>query len=222
MAGTREGLRERKKRLTREAIAAAARALFAQRGFAAVTVAEIAAAADVSEKTVFNHFATKEAVLLGSGDPRLARAVEAVGARAPGVPVLDVMRAATAALLDDLAAGGDALADDLVVPRIVRATPGLAERLAGGGAVAEREAAALAAAIGGDDPLVAGVVARTLAWTHRAIAREAYDGLLDGEAQPRALARRLRARAERAYDQLGAGLGDYGARDASAAAPSPR
>ncbi|WP_445148353.1 TetR/AcrR family transcriptional regulator [Baekduia sp. Peel2402] len=205
MAGTREGLRERKKRLTREAITATARRLFAQRGFAAVTVAEIAAAADVSEKTVFNHFATKEAVLLGTGDPRLARAATEIAERAPGVAVLDVLRATTAALLDDVAAGADAVEEDLVVPRIVRATPGLAERL---GAGAEREAAALAAAIGGD-ALVAEVVARTLAWTHRAIAREALDGLLDGE-EPRALTKRLGPRAALAYDQLADGLAAYG------------
>jgi len=210
MAAKSEGLRERKKRATREAITSTARRLFAQRGFAAVTVAEIAAAADVSEKTVFNHFATKEAVLLGTGDPRLARAAEEVAARKPGVAVLDVLRATTGALLDDVAAGADALEDDLVVPRIVRATPGLAERL-GVGAAAEREATALAAAIGGD-ALVAEVVARTLTWTHRAIAREAFDGLLAGE-EPKALARRLRPRAARAYDQLVDGLGTYGRKD---------
>jgi AcrR family transcriptional regulator len=207
MAGTREGLRERKKRLTREAITATARRLFDERGFAAVTVAEIAAAADVSEKTVFNHFATKEAVLLGTGDPRLARAAAEVAERSPGVAVLDVVRAATAALLDDVASG--AIEEDLVVPRIVRATPGLAGRLGGGGG-GEAEAAALAAAIGGD-ALVAEVVARTLVATHRAIAREAFDGLLDGE-DPRALAARLRRQATKSYNLLAEGLAGFGAR----------
>src|SRR4051812_5213589 len=55
-----EGLRERKKRETRDAIAAAALALFLERGFDAVTVADVGVAANVSEKTVFNYFATKE------------------------------------------------------------------------------------------------------------------------------------------------------------------
>ena len=53
-------MRERKKQQTREAIAETARALFVERGFEAVRVAEIARAADVSEKTVFNYFPTKE------------------------------------------------------------------------------------------------------------------------------------------------------------------
>ena len=54
------GLRERKKQQTREAIAETARRLFSERGFERVNVAEIARAADVAEKTVFNYFPRKE------------------------------------------------------------------------------------------------------------------------------------------------------------------
>ena len=74
MAATTEGLRERKKRQTREAIAQAAMALFVARGFDAVTVADVARAADVSEKTVFNYFPAKE-------DLVFARAARSAGPR---------------------------------------------------------------------------------------------------------------------------------------------
>ncbi|MEU6594383.1 TetR/AcrR family transcriptional regulator [Streptomyces sp. NPDC046881] len=55
-----EGLRERKKRQTRQYISDVATGLFLERGFEAVTVAEIAAAADVSVNTVYNYFPAKE------------------------------------------------------------------------------------------------------------------------------------------------------------------
>lgn len=204
-----EGLRARKKRATREAIAATARRLFAERGFAAVTVAEIAVAADVSEKTVFNHFATKEDLVFAGGEARLVQLQAAIAHRPPGTSVLAVFRANSEAMLDIVAAGeGD---DRLVVPRIVRGSPALQERLAAGW---EREAAALVAAVAeatgaDDDDIVPAVVARALAWTLITIFRAAFDGLLAGE-DPKQLADRLRPQCARAYDQLAAGLGDYG------------
>jgi AcrR family transcriptional regulator len=209
MATPNEGLRERKKRATRDAIAAAARRLFAERGFDEVTVAEVAVAANVSEKTVFNHFATKEDLVFAGGDVRLAQLQAAIAQRPAGTSVLDVFRANTEAMLDTIAAGAGP--DRLVVPRIVRDSPTLQKRLAAGW---EDEAATLVAAVaeatGADeDDLVPAVVARTLAWALITIFRAAFDGLLAGE-DPQRLAARLRPQAARAYDQLAAGLGDYG------------
>jgi AcrR family transcriptional regulator len=209
MAAPKEGLRARKKRATRDVIAATARRLFAERGFDAVTVAEIAVAADVSEKTVFNHFATKEDLVFAGGDARLAQLQADIVQRPTGTSVLDVFRANSEAMLDIVAAGETE--DSLVVPRIVRDSRALQERLAVGW---EQEAATLTAAIAeatgaDDDDLVPAVVARTLAWTLITIFRATFDGLLAGE-DPSQLAARMRPQAARAYDQLATGLGDYG------------
>lgn len=58
------GLRERKKRLTRQRISGEATALFLERGFDEVAVAEVARAAGVSTMTVFNYFPRKEDLFL--------------------------------------------------------------------------------------------------------------------------------------------------------------
>ncbi|MFJ8462377.1 TetR/AcrR family transcriptional regulator [Streptomyces swartbergensis] len=55
-----EGLRERKKRQTRQRISDIATGLFLERGFMAVTIADVAEAADVSVNTVYNYFPAKE------------------------------------------------------------------------------------------------------------------------------------------------------------------
>jgi AcrR family transcriptional regulator len=68
-----EGLRERKKRERRKAISDIAMGLFAERGYDAVTVAEIARAADVSEQTVFNYFPAKEDLVFDEDEAMLAR-----------------------------------------------------------------------------------------------------------------------------------------------------
>src|SRR6478735_3819299 len=114
MGSPTEGLRERKKRAAREGIAATARRLFAERGFDAVTVAEIAAAANVSEKTVFNHYATKEDLVFAGGEARLAQLLADIAQRPPGTAVLDVFRASSEAMLDVVARGERE--DNLVVP----------------------------------------------------------------------------------------------------------
>lgn len=59
------GLRERKKRATRLAIRDAAMRLFAQQGFAATTIDQIADASNVSRATVFSYFPTKEDIVFG-------------------------------------------------------------------------------------------------------------------------------------------------------------
>jgi AcrR family transcriptional regulator len=206
-----EGLRARKKRLAREAIAATARRLFAERGFDTVTVAEIAAAADVSEKTVFNHFPTKEDLAFAGREEGIARLVADITERPAGTSILEVFRALTTAVIDEFVAPGNE--DLLAVAKILRHSPTLQERLTAGW---ESGAAAVAAAIAetsgaADDDLVPGIVARTLWWTHRSIFLVALRGLLAQEDREQ-LVVRLRVIADRAYDQLARGLGEYGSR----------
>jgi AcrR family transcriptional regulator len=91
------GLREQKKQETREAIADAALRLFVERGFDAVTVAEIAEAARVSEKTVFNYFPTKEDLFFDHADEREAALLESLRERKPGESMLSALRRTAAA-----------------------------------------------------------------------------------------------------------------------------
>jgi AcrR family transcriptional regulator len=86
------GLRERKKREMRRLLADIAMHLFAERGFDAVTVADIAAAANVSAKTVFNYFATKEDLVLDGREEIEAELVRAVRERAPDESILAAVR----------------------------------------------------------------------------------------------------------------------------------
>jgi AcrR family transcriptional regulator len=86
------GLRERKKQRTRELIASSALELFGQRGYHATTVADIAAAADVSERTVFTYFPSKEDILFSDGAVFRERLIAALEERAPGVSALDTLR----------------------------------------------------------------------------------------------------------------------------------
>ncbi len=102
------GLRERKKARTRESLAEAALALFEARGFEATTIDDIAAAADVSRRTFFRYFPTKEDAAFPHSAARLER-FEALLAQAAGAEPWDRAREAFLALASDFTAGRDAL-----------------------------------------------------------------------------------------------------------------
>ncbi|KQS60682.1 hypothetical protein ASG36_07290 [Geodermatophilus sp. Leaf369] len=89
--------RARKKALTRTEIRDAAHLLFAERGFDAVTIADVAERADVAVQTVFNHFATKEDLFFADRTPWVDRPAQAVRERPDGVgPVAALRRFLTA------------------------------------------------------------------------------------------------------------------------------
>ncbi|GAA2093714.1 TetR family transcriptional regulator [Actinomadura alba] len=87
-----QGRRERKKRRTREALVEAAFELFQEKGFDATTVEEIADAVDVSSRTFFRYFASKEEVVLTFQEEQFAAVLEELLARPAGEPVMTALR----------------------------------------------------------------------------------------------------------------------------------
>ncbi len=104
------GLRERKKEKTRQALASAAMRLFAERGYEATTVADIAAAAEVSTRTFFAYFPTKEDVFFAGTRERLELVRQAFAANAAALPPLSAMRATLDQIIDT--ASDDVFAPD--------------------------------------------------------------------------------------------------------------
>jgi AcrR family transcriptional regulator len=88
-----DGLREKKKRAMRETISAVATRLFLERGFDNVTVAEVAAAANVSKMTVFNYFPRKEDLFFDREQEGNELVERALLERAPHVSPLGALRA---------------------------------------------------------------------------------------------------------------------------------
>jgi AcrR family transcriptional regulator len=86
------GLRERKKQQTRETIARAALELFAERGYDETTLAEIAETADVSPRTIFSYFESKEEILLCEESVFMTALQTMLEARPPGATTVDAIR----------------------------------------------------------------------------------------------------------------------------------
>jgi AcrR family transcriptional regulator len=93
-------LRERKKDQTREALAQAAFTLFHDKGYEATTVAEIARAANVSRRTFFRYYATKDALLFVEDSENLEHFRVLLGHRESGDDDLNHIRRACIALAE--------------------------------------------------------------------------------------------------------------------------
>lgn len=89
-----EGLRERKRRLTRQLISDAATTMFATRGFDNVRVAEVADRVGVSEKTIYNYFPTKESMVLDTADETVEALAQALRDRGPEESLTETVVAA--------------------------------------------------------------------------------------------------------------------------------
>jgi AcrR family transcriptional regulator len=203
------GLRQRKKQQTHQAIAEAAQQLFAERGFDAVTVAEVARAADVSEGTVFNYFPTKEDLFYSGMQVFEAELVEAVRNRAPGESVLHAFRGfvlersgrlATEEVAGLIVEAGRIVASSSALQArereiVARYTDSLAEQ------IAEETGA-------GPGDLEPWAVANALMGVQRGLVVRVREKVLAGASGPK-LAAYVRAQGERAFARLERGLGDY-------------
>jgi AcrR family transcriptional regulator len=198
------GLRETKKLQTRQAIAESAMELFVTRGFEHVTVAEIAAAAGVSEKTVFNYFPTKEDIFFDEVPERLAALADAIRSRASGEPFTAPLRALHVAQCSRLSSSGFAH-----FARVIEESPALQAKEV---EVMARFTDVLAATIRaelGVHEVDAQLAANLLMSVHWQLFRNARAHALAGRSGP-AAARRLRADVDRAYRLLEHGLAGLG------------
>jgi AcrR family transcriptional regulator len=94
-------LRERKKAKTRKVLADTATELFAEQGFDHTTVEAIAEACEVSPRTFFRYFSSKEDVLFAAGDERLRQLLDAIASRPSGEAPLRSMREAALSLVPE-------------------------------------------------------------------------------------------------------------------------
>ena len=121
------GLRERKKEKTRDALIASAIHQFARRGFDHVTVEEIAASCDVSPRTFFRYFASKEDVLFADSDARCEHLLASLAEQDPDASPLQALEAAVRLVAEDYAEQNEVLR---ARHAIVTATPSLRTRAA--------------------------------------------------------------------------------------------
>jgi AcrR family transcriptional regulator len=201
MASEHMGLRESKKLRTRQEIADRAMQLFAQRGFDHVTVAEVAALAGVSEKTVYNYFPTKEDLFYDEVPAREAALVSAVRNRGEGESILAALRRLQVAECPRLSSPGFA-----TFARVIEDSPALkAKELE----VMARFVRVLTETVQtelGVDERDARIAAGLLVSVHRQLFHGARKQALAGRHGP-AAARRLRTDLDRAYHLLEFGLG---------------
>jgi AcrR family transcriptional regulator len=190
------GLREAKKLQTREAIAGEAMRLFVARGFDHVTVAEVAEAAGVSEKTVYNYFPTKEDLFFDEVPERQAALAAAV--KTPLFPSLRELHARQCERM--------ASPDFVHFARVIEHSPALqAKELEVMVGFADTLARAIRAELGVPE-LDARVAANALVSVHWQFFRSARAQALAGAHGP-AAARKLRTQLNRAFDLLERGLG---------------
>ena len=117
------GLRERKRQQTRERLTRVAMALFLERGFEATTLDDIAAAADISRRSFFHYFASKEDVVFAWQEGSTAALIAAVATRPANESMLTAAENAIAAMARQLEPG-----EAIAMARLKRENPALQAR----------------------------------------------------------------------------------------------
>ncbi|MEU9837435.1 TetR family transcriptional regulator [Streptosporangium sp. NPDC048047] len=210
------GLRERKKKETRQQISNIATRMFIERGFDEVTIAEIAQAAEVAKMTVTNYFPRKEDLVLDLHDEIVAHPARTVAERASGESALAALRRDYFAALERR----DALLGFSGRPfaRTVTGSPALLARLR---ELHEQRETALAAVLAGEPgtdgadgttgDVIARMVAGQLVSALRVLFGEAIRRTLDGEDED-TVAAALHTSATQVFDLLEPSLGAYAVR----------
>jgi AcrR family transcriptional regulator len=210
------GVRTDKTGRTRQLIEECAVALFAEGAYDDVTMAEIARRANVSPATVFNHFATKDALIF-NGLERFERGLlDAICHRALQESIPQAFRTFVLTMNGSLtSAAPEQMRRLRTVAEIIESSPALLSReqqiygrysdlLA---TLIVEQAAAPA------DELQAWVIANALMGVHRALVRHVRNALL-ADTPPTQIVREVRRQATVAFAQLDRGLAGYGRRQA--------
>jgi AcrR family transcriptional regulator len=200
-------LRVRKKMQTRRQIADAAAALFATRGYDAVTVADIARQAEVSEQTVYNFFPSKEQLVIDEDAAFEARLVGMIRGRPAGTRIADAVRAGAHAFLSEAGARPKGPKSRGGLPYLVTVSPALRRAWL---AAVERYAHAIAAVLieesrGALPPLAAKVLGVSVAAIFSAILDEIGEGTRQ-RTDMSALVEKLRAQIDDAVNRTAHGL----------------
>jgi len=209
------GVRKDKTSRTRQLIEECAVALFAEGAYHDVTMAEIARRANVSPATVFNHFATKDALIF-NGLERFERGLDAIRHRALQESIPQAFRTLVLTMNGSLtSAAPEQMRRLRTVAEIIESSPALLSREQ---QIYGRYTDLLAtlivehAAAHGDE-LQAWVIANALMGVHRALVRHVRNALL-ADTPPTQIVREVRRQASVAFAQLDRGLAGYGRREA--------
>ncbi|MZD07774.1 TetR family transcriptional regulator [Streptomyces sp. SID5785] len=200
------GLRERKKRRTREALSETAVRLFLEKGYERVSVAEVAEAAGVSKPTVFRYFGAKEDLVLYRFADHEDEAARVVAGRGPGESAVGALRGHFIEGIErrDPVTGVCDHPAVLAYLRLLYGTPALVARLAG---YQERSERVLAEALGeqGWDAVGARLAAGQVVAVQRILAEENVRRIVAGE-PAEVVARDAVRAAELGFRQLAEGV----------------